>query len=175
MIEFEQGQLDAIELDYRAAVKSLNAIAKLHGIPESSLRRIAKKHGWIRGASDIKRKMVEDHFAGVAKGVANDEVRQNQEDAATEDIRDMECGLRIHRLCLRALEAAAVTVTELKDVKVITEATTMVITSIRKIRGLDTPTSVDAADLDAQIEYELAELDRRRQAGALAAPQGPQG
>lgn len=75
-------------------------IAKAHGIPEATLRRLAKKYAWVRGAPEIKRRIVADHFAGMTKGLTNDEVRQNQEGAASEDIADMECGLRIHRHCL---------------------------------------------------------------------------
>ncbi len=172
MRQIDQTTLEQIELEFRAGVKSVNSIAKLHGVPEPTLRRMAKKNGWIRGAPEVKRRIVEDHFAGVTKGATNDEVRQNQETAADEDIQDMERGLKVHRLCLMALQDAAETVKEPKEIKIITEATTMAVTGIRKIRGLDTPTPTDAKDIDAVIEAELAALERGRQVGAPADAQG---
>jgi hypothetical protein len=171
MRTFSQPELEAIELDYRAGIKSVNAIAKLHKVPEPTLRRLAKKYAWVRGAADIKRQVVADHFAGVTKGVANDEVRHNQQEAANEDIADMERGLRVHRACLIQLEAAVTGesgATAPKDIKIITEAAALAIAGIRKIRGLDAPISAEAKDIDAAIEAELAKLDGDRQAGPAA-------
>jgi hypothetical protein len=172
MRKIDQAVLEQIELDYRAGVKSVNSIAKLHGLPEPTLRRLAKKHGWIRGAAEIKRRVVEDHFAGVTKGVTNDEVRQNQQEAADDDINDMERGLKVHRLCLIALLDAAETVKEPKEIKIISEATALAITGIRKIRGLDTPTPTDAKDIDAAIERELAIMAGRGQDQVLPNAEG---
>lgn len=168
MRKFTDDELRAVELDYRAGVKSVNAIAKKHDIPEPTLRRLAKKNAWVRGAPDAKRQIVADHFAGVTNGLTNDEVRQKQHDAASDDIRDMERGLRVHRLCLERLEKAAEAATEAKEIKIITEAAALAVAGIRKIRGLDAPTSADGKDIDAAIEAELAQLERGRQAGAPA-------
>ncbi|MDR6381816.1 hypothetical protein [Paraburkholderia caribensis] len=150
----------------------MNAIAKAHGIPEPTLRRLAKKYAWVRGAPEVKRRIVEDHFAGVTKGLTNDEVRQNQAEAASQDILDMERALRINRHCLLNLEVAAEKSQDPKEIKIIVEATGAAVASIRKIRGLDAPNSADAKDIDAAIEAELAQLERDRQAGAAADPQG---
>lgn len=168
MRKFSPEELEAIELDYRAGVKSVNAIAKAYGIPEPTLRRLAKKSGWVRGAPEVKRRIVEDHFAGVTKGLTNDEVRQNQEEAAQADILDMERAVRINRHCLLNLEMAAEKSTDPKEIKIIVEATGAAVASIRKIRGLDAPNSADAKDIDAAIEAELAKLESERQAGAPA-------
>ncbi len=163
MRQIEQATLEQIELAYRAGTKSVNAIAKAFALPEPTLRRMAKKNGWVRGAPEIKRRMVADHFAGVTKGLTNDEVRQSQEDAAGDDITDMERGLRVHRLCLAALQEAAETAKEPKEIKVIVDAASAAVAAIRKIRGLDTPTSEDSADIDAAIEAELERLYAQRQ------------
>jgi hypothetical protein len=173
MRKINQQTLEQIEIDYRAGVKSVNAIAKLYDVPEPTLRRLAKKHAWVRGAAEIKRRMVTDHFAGVTKGSTNDEVRQNQIEAADSDIADMERGLRVHRLCLIKLEAAIVDCDQPKEIKIITEAASLAIAGIRKIRGLDTPTPAEASDIDAAIEAELAAMERGRQAGVAPEAEGP--
>ncbi|MGS1028837.1 hypothetical protein [Burkholderia glumae] len=172
MRQIDLATLEQIELAYKAGTKSVNAIAKTFAVPEATLRRLAKKNGWVRGAPDIKRQIVADHFAGVTKGLANDEVRQSQELAAGADIEDMERGLRLHRRCLIQLEATVVGATDPKVIKTITEATALAITGIRKIRGLDTPTPADATDLDAAIEAELAHMERLRQAGPAPDAEG---
>jgi len=172
MRKLEQSTLEQIEIAFRVGTLSVNAIAKAHDIPEPTLRRMAKKNGWVRGAPELKRQIVADHFAGVTNGVTNDEVRQNQQTAAEDDIQDMERGLRVHRFCLKALETAAQEATEPKEIKIITEAASLAVAGIRKIRGLDTPTPADAKDIDAAIEAELAQLERGRQAGVAPEAEG---
>lgn len=44
---------DEAEVDYRAGAMSVNGIAKKHGIPEPTLRREAKKRGWIKATAPI--------------------------------------------------------------------------------------------------------------------------
>lgn len=131
--------LSEVELAYRSTRDSVNSLAKRFGLSEPTLRRIVKKNGWIRCAPEAKRRVVADAMAGVTKGLTNDEVRQAQETAASEDIADMAQGLRIYRNVLGAMETAAEEVTDPRDAKVITEATEKAINGIRTIRGLDEP------------------------------------
>jgi hypothetical protein len=81
-----------------------------------------------------------------------------------------ERGVRIQEACLVKLEIAVQKADDPREIKIISEAASMAITSIRKIRGLDTPTPMDAAELDAQIEAELEIMLSRRQADAVAHP-----
>lgn len=171
----------AIEGKYRAGVESVRAIADAHGISEAAIRKKAKAKGWLRDPSATKRAIVNAHFASSHDGSQGSQggtqegtqaALDNIAGAANEDIQDMERGLRINRLCLVNLEAAAAKAAEPKDIKLIVEATGAAIASIRKIRGLDTPTPTDAKDIDAAIEAELAQLERGRQAGAASEPQG---
>lgn len=46
------------EVDYRAGAMSVNAIATKHGIPEPTLRREAKKRGWVKPTAQLKTDMV---------------------------------------------------------------------------------------------------------------------
>ncbi|WP_175683848.1 hypothetical protein [Burkholderia cenocepacia] len=168
----------AIEGAYRAGVDSLRTIAGAHGLSEAAIRKAAKKNGWSRDPTGTKRAIVNAHMAGSSQGAqggTQEGAQCAQEQiaaAANDDIADMERGLKVHRLCLKALEKAAEGATEPKGIKVITEAASLAITGIRKIRGLDTPTPADAGDIDAAIEAELAQLERRRQAGTAPDAEG---
>ena len=133
-----------VELAYRSTQESVNSLAKRFGMSEPTLRRLVKKNGWIRCAPESKRRVVSDAMAGVTKGLTNDEVRQSQEDAASEDIADMAQGIRVFRNVLGAMETASEAVSDPRDAKVITEATEKAINGIRTIRGLDEP-EIDSA------------------------------
>ncbi|KWI90186.1 hypothetical protein WM08_15120 [Burkholderia ubonensis] len=162
----------AIEAAYRANTEPVTAIAAKHGISHTAINKRARAGGWIRNPGKAKRAIVEAHFSGAVSTEVSGLTRETIQTAANDDIADMERGLRVHRLCLKALEKSAEGATEPKEIKVITEAAALAITGIRKIRGLDTPTPADAADIDAAIEAELAQLERRRQAGTLADAEG---
>jgi hypothetical protein len=131
----------AVEVDYKAGVRTLRVIALAHGTAESTIRKRATKHGWLRDPSGTKSEMVRSAMAGAQIGAQESaqDVLRTIEQAAGEDIADMERGIRISRSCLVSLETASTTASEPKDIKVIVEATALAIDSIRKIRGLDTP------------------------------------
>lgn len=138
----------AIEGEYRAGVKSVNAIAADHEISEGAIRKRAKKEGWGRDPSGTKRQIVKAAMAGGTNNGTNIALRTIEEAAAL-DIADMERGLRINRQCLINLETAAESAVEPREIKVIVEATSSAIESIRKIRGLDdTSNSKPAPSLD---------------------------
>ncbi|WP_209954251.1 hypothetical protein [Burkholderia glumae] len=165
----------AIEGAYLAGVESVRAIATAYSISEGMIRKKAKQLGWSRDPSGTKRAIVSAHMAGGAQGSTQEGAQIAQEQiaaAAGDDIRDMERGLRVHRACLERLEAAVKAAKDPKVIKTITEAATLAITGIRKIRGLDTPTPADATDLDAAIEAELAHMERLRQAGPAPDAEG---
>ena len=152
----------AIEGGYRAGVESIRFLADQHGVTEGAIRARAKKHGWIRSAPETKRRIVADRMAGITQGVTQD-VMRNLQEAAASDVADLERGLRIQRHCLMALEQAAEKVTEPREVKVIVEASSMAIDSIRRIRGLDdAPGSKESdTDDDARAESIAGRLEAR--------------
>lgn len=135
----------AAEIDYRAGGYSVNALATKYGIPEPTLRRYAKREGWIKGNSDIKRELVREAMAGMpltddgmTNGLTSDEaVRQVQLDEATQDVQDMNTGLAVARKSMGKLLRMVDEVDHPKDVKVIVEANKIAVETIRKIRALD--------------------------------------
>lgn len=127
------------EVDYRAGSMSVNAIAGKHGIPEPTLRREAKKRGWVKGLASTKRVMVQDAMSGadLTNELTNDEVRQNQLSAAQQDVADMQTGLAVARSCMRSLLAMVDKAEGPRDIKAIGEANKVAVDTVRKIRGLD--------------------------------------
>lgn len=127
------------EVDYRSGGLSTNAIAAKHGIPEPTLRREAKKRGWVKGLSSTKRAMVRDAMSGsdLTNILTFDEVRQNQLTEAQQDVRDMREGLSVARACIEALKQLVPLSENARDIKSIVEANKGAVDTIRKIRGLD--------------------------------------
>ncbi|TDV04676.1 hypothetical protein [Paraburkholderia caballeronis] len=165
----------AVEGAYRAGIDSLRTIGQKYGVSEAMIRKKARQQGWARDPASTKRAIVNTHMAVGAQGGTQEGAQcalETIRTAAHDDIADMERGLRVHRLCLAALEKAAEGTTEPKEIKIITEAASLAVAGIRKIRGLDTPTPADAKDIDAAIEAELAQLERSRQAGVAAEAEG---
>ena len=76
-------------------------------------------------------------MAGITNGVTNNVVSKINE-AVDENILDMERGLRINRLCLVNLEAAAEAATEPKEIKIIVDAAGAALDSIRWSRFMRT-------------------------------------
>ena len=126
----------AIEGHYRAGVRSLRDIAQEFGVPESTIRHRAKKLTWIQDAAGTKRSMVSRMMAGVAQDVAQNTMR-NIEDAAAQDVADMQLGLVGARKALTVSVAALDTVTEPRDIKVLSECIKLNVETIRTIRELD--------------------------------------
>lgn len=141
----------AIQGSYIAGQLPLRTIADRHGITEGAIRARAKKFGWVRNAPETKRRIVAARMAGITQDVAQNALR-NVENAASQDVADLERGMRIHRYCLLALEKAAETVDEPREVKVIVDAAGIAIDSIRRIRGLDGSSSDDSQVIHSKIE-----------------------
>jgi hypothetical protein len=149
----------AVEGVYRAGSESVRAIAERHGVTEAAIRQRAKKYGWTRDAAGTKREIVRAHFAGVTSQITSQEIVRSIEDAARQDIEDNERGVRIARLALMSLERAVETVVEPKEIKVIIEATSSAIDTIRRIRGLEDPVpSVNDATSDEKTSEVAAKI-----------------
>ena len=131
----------AIEGLYRIGDRALRDIGDEYYITESAIRKRAKRKGWARDASATKREIVRQAMSGtqdVLRGPQGaQDIQEAIEEAATQDIGDMQRGLRIQRHCLMSLEQAAEVVTDAREVKIIVEAAGSAIDSIRRIRGLD--------------------------------------
>lgn len=144
----EKYNFAAAELDYAAGGMSMRAVATRHDIPEATLRRYAKQHGWVKGASEVKRELVREAMAGVPLDAQSDDagvthefthaqVRQRQVAEASQDVQDMETGLAVARRCMEKLLQMADQVDNPNDVKRIVEANKGAVETIRKIRSLD--------------------------------------
>ena len=158
----------AVEGDFRAGTKSLRAMAAYHNTSVASIRRKAEKMGWIRDPTGTKRRIVADRLAGLSQDPAQCAMVQI-EDAAAEDVSDMQQGLEGYRNILRAMVKASREVEEPRDAKVIAEALDKAVTGIRTIRGLDDPSIAKAEELDAEIEAELSKLNASKEARAAQA------
>lgn len=169
----------AAALDYQAGGYSINALAQKHGIPEPTLRRYAKREGWIKGNSEAKRELVREAMAGMpldealTNGMTNDEaVRQVQVEEATQDVQDMNTGLSVARACMGKLLTMVDQVDHPKDVKLIVEANKAAVETIRKIRSLDDEqgpeTSVQVEISDGFAELRAAFRKRLQQPVAAA-------
>lgn len=147
----------SVEAAYRAGVKSVNAIAQEFGVTEGAIRAKAKKLGWVRNPGETKRAIVSAHMAGVTNEITKDVIR-NIENAANEDVADMERGLRINRHCLLNLEQAAETAVEPREIKTIVDATSAAIDSIRRIRGLDAPSAAPSVTVNNAPQATVDEI-----------------
>lgn len=132
------GQVDwiAVEGAYRAAGASLRAIAAEYGTSEATIRRMAKKHGWVQDATGTKRRIVADRLSGVTHDATQCAMSQITS-AAGQDVDDMNNGLAVARACLRRLAIIVEQSEDAKEIKVIAEANKIAVETIRRIRGLD--------------------------------------
>lgn len=145
----------AIEAEYRSTKRPVLQIAKQHGITEGTIRARARKNGWNRDSSGLKRQIVADSMSGVTKGVTTDTIRNNIESEAQTDIDDMQTGLDIARNCLTNLLAVSLDCQDPRVIKTIIESNKLAIETIRKIRGLDAP-----MDFSNMSDEEVAALAR---------------
>lgn len=173
---------DAAEQAYTEGGWSINALANKYGIPEASLRRYAKLHGWVKGSSGVKREMVREALAGMpllqtdpndermTNTLTNDEIRQLRFDAAAQDLADMNLGLTVARKCMATLLLMVDSVEHPKEVKLIVEANKGAVETIRKIRSLDAD---DPPETNVSVEVgegfaELRAAFRKRLEGSVS-------
>jgi len=116
---------------------SFATLAARYSIPETTLRRKLKERGIFRNpdASNRKRQQVEAHFAGVDESTI--------EDAANQDIADMQSALDVARGCLARLKQVVQKESDPRELKSVMDATEKAVTVIRRIRGLDAPVSFE--------------------------------
>lgn len=129
---------NSIQGAFVAGVESLYSIADRYGITEAAIRYKAKKQGWIRSPEGTKRQIVKSRMSGISDEIAQD-VKRSIENAANEDVNDLNTALLIQRKCLQSLYALSDSVDSPKEIKTIVEATDLAIESIKKIRGLNDP------------------------------------
>lgn len=164
MIPVEKYDFGAAELDFRAGGVSINALANKHGIPEPTLRRYAKKHGWAAANSEVKRELVRDAMAGIplpygkqltdgmTTAQRDEAVRNIQLSEAEQDVKDMHTGLQVARACMGKLLAMVEQVDHPKEVKLIVESNKLAVDTIRKIRALD-----DEQGPEASVSVEISD------------------
>lgn len=172
---------DAAELDWLAGgVRSMRELGRRHGIPEATLRRYAREHGWAaRGACDQKRELVREALAGGAldaeatQNLTHDEMRQRRVTEAMQDVEDMQAGLRVARACIAKLLGMVETIDNPNDVKRIVEANKGAVETIRKIRSLDADDTPEAS-VTVEVGDGFAELRaafKRRLEAPVGAPE----
>ncbi len=85
---------EAIEAEFSAGAKSVNAIAKDHGISETAIRKRAKRDGWQRDLSKSVRSAVKSKL--VRTTGSNSEVRTDADiiDSASDEITQVVVGHR---------------------------------------------------------------------------------
>jgi transposase-like protein len=173
---------DAAALEWEGGgVRSMRELARRHGIPEATLRRYAKEHGWVKGAADAKRELVREALAGVdldagaAQSLTHDEMRQKRVTEALQDVADMNMGLRVARACIAKLLGMVEDIDNPNDVKRVVEANKGAVETIRKIRSLDAEPEPEAAVTVTVGDADLADLraafrKRLEEMGAAAGP-----
>jgi len=141
----------AIEGLYRAGQMSLREIAKAHGTASSTIKSRAKRNGWTQDAAETKRQIVSNRMSRVQ--VAQDVEHRTLceiEAAATQDVEDMQLGLKGARAVLQAAvdsiglqgvhvldSGKAELVLDPKDLKTLSECIKINVETIRTIRELD--------------------------------------
>lgn len=183
MSEVNGYAFDAAAEDWHGgAVSSMRALARKHAIPEATLRRHAKEHGWVRGASEIKRELVREALAGealdadLAQNLTHEAVRQRRLDEAQQDVDDMSLGLQVARACMGKLLDMIASIDAPADIKRVVDANKAAVETIRKIRSLDDEPPVEAEVTVSVGDDDLAELRaafRKRLEGENGAATGP--
>jgi hypothetical protein len=140
-----------IENDYCNGVETLRVIGARFGVSASMISRTIKKNHWTRN---------------LGSQPSSQNSSQDESPLTYADFEHAERGVRILGRCLVKLET--IDTKNVRELKTIIESVAMCVGAIRRINGTDTPHIPDIAELDAQIEYGLEELARRREASALA-------
>lgn len=138
----------AIEGAYRAGKNSIRAIGREYGTSDTSIRKHAKKHGWVRDPAGTKREIVWAEIAGVGSQAGSQNALQTIGDEAALDVEDMNAGLHVARLCIRRLAEMVSEADKVGDIKTAADANRVAIDTIRRIRGLD----ADDAAPETRIE-----------------------
>lgn len=159
-IEQKQRALTGAEADYRAGVVSVSAVARKHGMAESTLRREAMRLGWTRASQDKRQHLVAEAMAGtrMASEMTDEQVRQIQREAADQDIHDMSTGLAVARKVLTRLLGLVDMLDDPRDLKVVVDANKAAIETIRQIRSLDAADTAVQTSVSIDVSDGFAEL-----------------
>jgi hypothetical protein len=136
------------------------------------MSRRAKKFGWLRDGSKLKRAQIRAHYAGRPEpGFESDQqtIAKAVAIQARQDINDMDDALESARIGLRIVrkvlvlaeendQAMALFISEGKNLKTLGEANSINTQLIRKIRELDR--TIPAANLTQLDEEDIAILKR---------------
>jgi len=147
---------DSVEVQFRAGVRPLRAIAGDFDITEAAIRQRAKKHGWVRNPASLKRERVNAQLAAGSQEASQETSQRVACEVDREvqaDVEDMERGVRVNRLILEKIEEDLPKAKGFKTYKAAAEASKTAIENIRRIRGLDAP-----MDLGAMTDEQLAAL-----------------
>jgi transposase-like protein len=130
--------LQAAQVDYCAGILSVSAVARKHGIPDSTLRREALRLGWMRHSPENRRQLVADALRGEfpANEVVGKAVHQLHENAATEDAADFKKGLAVARKVLDKLLEIADLTDDPRELKTVVDANKAAIDTIVSVRAL---------------------------------------
>jgi hypothetical protein len=173
-------QREALDADIMRGELSWRELEKKHGVPQATMRAHAERNGIVRNPTGIKRAMVEQLLAQPEDSAAARSARQSAqpaadetdlEKAAAEDARDMRLGLGAARIALSLVGAKLQKVygtngrdgdTSVdyspRDLKTFSEAISINVDTIRRIRGLDA--GVGIPDMTKLTDQELEDLRR---------------
>lgn len=104
-IEKKEVDWKAVELDFRAGVKSLEQIGLENGVTKGRISQVAKRDGWTR---DLKNRIKAKADARVNEAAVNKELNKKTDRLAERDVVDANAGLQYqirmdHRAGLRRL------------------------------------------------------------------------
>jgi hypothetical protein len=134
-IDWEQ-----IETDFTAGVESVRGLARRHGISEVSIRRRAKKYGWVRRHGDrlaAIRERVSQTTAQDAPRADPAEVAEKLASEIEKDCADLNLALMTARVILRRLHEVAETEPTPQGLRTIAEAVHRATETIFRVRRLD--------------------------------------
>jgi hypothetical protein len=150
-IDWEQ-----IETDFTAGAESIRALARRHGISEVSIRRRAKKYGWVRRHGDrlaAIRERVSQTTAQDAPRADPATVAARLAAEAEQDASDLAAGLRVARTVLRRLEALTEDVGSAQDLRTVALAADSAINTILKIRQVLAPAGTPAIIIERSYAF----------------------
>lgn len=139
----------AIEGEYRAGKKSVNALAKEYGVSEGGIRKHAKKEGWLRDPAAAQREKVKAHFAGGTNTGTNPTLR-TLEAAADRAIAFEDLALQNAELALTRIYDAlsAEGAMESADLKRLSESNKINLDVGRTIFTLNDPVQREGVEYD---------------------------
>lgn len=158
--------------------KSINSIAKAHGVPESTVRLRLKKASGADVSAEIKRRRVRNAATLGVDTTHESMARANQiiAEAVTQDVADMAKGVEASRQILERTMSMISGLSDVRELKTAADTVKTTIETIRKIRGLDDENDAPGSGYERLSDAELIdELERLQQGSALTADSYTQG